>query len=135
MTRYAPANSCNVRVQTEFDVVTLRQEVRQVARSLGIGLCEQAKISTALTVIARALLLSSPSTLFTIVVASQGSQPVLQISCVSAAIPEASGIAQIEQSSYMAEARLLVGDVTISCEAHGLVLKLCIPINKAGAKK
>ena len=135
MTVHFPANSSNVHVQTEYDVVTLRQEVRQLARVLGMGLCEQAKISTALSVIARALLLNSPSTMFTIVVASQGAQPVLQISCVSATTPEASGLAQVEQSSYLAEARLLIGDVTISQETHGLVLKLCIPINKSGAKK
>ena len=135
MTVHSPANSSNVRVQTEYDVVTLRQEVRQLARSLDMGLGEQAKISTALSVIARALLLNSPSALFTIVVASQGTQPVLQISCVSATTPEVSGLAQIEQSSYLAEARLLVGDVTISQETHGLVLKLCMPINKREAKK
>jgi len=134
MTVHFPANSSNVRVQTEYDVVTLRQEVRHLARVLGMGLCEQAKISTALSVIARALLLNSPSTMFTIVVASQGTQPVLQISCVSATTPEVSGLAQIEQSSYLAEARLLIGDVTISRETHGLVLKLCIPINKRVSK-
>src|SRR4051794_37878271 len=104
MTIHSLANSCNVRVQTEYDVVTLRQEVRQLARALGMGLCQQAKISTALSVIARALLLNSPSTLFTIGVASQGAQPVLQISCVSATALEISGLAQIEQSSYLAEA-------------------------------
>ena len=129
-----PANSRNVHVQTEYDVVTLRQEVRQLARMLGMGLCEQAKISTALSVIARALLLNSPSTMFTIVVASQAAQPVLQISCVSVLTTEVSGLAQIEQSSYLAEARLLIGDVTISQETHGLVLKLCMPINKQVSK-
>ena len=130
MTVHSPAHSSNVRVQTEYDVVTLRQEVRQLARSLGMGLSEQAKISTALSVIARALLLNSLGAMFTIVVVSQGAQPTLQISCVSATTPEASGLAQLEQSSYLAEARLLVGDVTVSREAHGLVLKLCMPINK-----
>ena len=130
MTLQPSANSSNVRVQTEYDVVTLRQEVRQLARSLGMGLSEQAKISTALSVIARALLLNSLSTMFTIIVASQGAQPVIQISCVSATTSEASGLAQLEQSSYLAEARLLVGDLTVSREAHGLVLKLCMPIHK-----
>jgi hypothetical protein len=72
--------------------------------------------------------------MFTIVVASQGAQPVLQISCVSAISSEASGLAQVEQSSYLAEARLLIGDVTISRETHGLVLKLCMPINKRVSK-
>ena len=130
MTIHPLPDSCNVRVQTEYDVVTLRQEVRQLARALGMGLCEQAKISTALSVIARALLLAGPSTVFTIDVASQGAQHVLQIACVSASIFAASGLAEIEQSSYVAEARLLVGDVTISRETHSLILKLRMPINK-----
>jgi hypothetical protein len=134
MTVHFRASSSNVHVQTEYDVVTLRQEVRQLARVLGMGLCEQAKISTALSVIARALLLNSPSTMFTIIVASQGAQPVLQISCVSATTPESSGLAQLEQSSCLAEARLLVGDVAIAQESHGLVLKLCMPINKRVSK-
>ena len=133
MTVHVPANACNVRVQTEYDVVTLRQEVRQLARSLGMGLGEQAKISTALSVIAQALLLNSPSTMFTIIVAKNSAQPVLQIACVSAITPDASGLAQLDQSSYLAEARLLVGDVAISLETHGLVVKLCVPINKRGS--
>jgi hypothetical protein len=99
-----------------------------------MGLGEQAKISTALSVIARALLLNSSSAMFTIIVASQGTQPVLQILCVSAITLEASGLAQLEQSSYLAEARLLVGDVTISQEIQGLVLMLCMPINKQVSK-
>jgi hypothetical protein len=124
-----------VRVQTEYDVVTLRQQVRQLARSLGMGLREQAKISTALSIIARALLESSSSTLFTIVVATQGAQAMLQIACVPVSTSESSDLAQIEQSSYVAEARLLIGDLTLSQETRGLVLKLCIPISQAASNQ
>jgi hypothetical protein len=135
MTGHSLANPYNVRIQTDYDVVTLRQHVRQLARSLGMGLREQAKISTALSIIARAQLESSSNTIFTIVVDTQGAQAMLQIACVPASTSESSDLARIEQSSYIAEARLLIGDLTLSQETRRLVLKLCIPISQVASKQ
>ena len=46
----------HLQIRNEYDVVAMRQEVRQVARDLGLGLSQQAKIATAISTVARALI-------------------------------------------------------------------------------
>ncbi len=73
----------HLHVHTEHDVISLRQAVRQMARSVGLGLPEQARITAAISEIARALLLDGGTSRFIIQVVDQDPRPALEVVCVS----------------------------------------------------
>ena len=50
----AAAPPRHLQLYSEYDVIAMRQAVRQLARELGLELSQQAKIATAINTIARA---------------------------------------------------------------------------------
>jgi hypothetical protein len=111
-------------VSSEQDVITMRQEVRQVARSLGLGLIEQAKIATAISAVARVMLGLTKGTQFTMRMAGQGEHPALEILCRPTLWQASMSIALLEERLNLANARLLVDEATLSQQGGEPVLTL-----------
>jgi hypothetical protein len=109
-------------VTTDYDVTTVRQEVRQLARTLGLGLAQQAKITTAISTIARVMLARYRSALFVLQPTAQGVPAALEIACMLGSAP-ADGT-QLEQVLPLADVRLLVDETTLSYDAGQAVLRL-----------
>jgi hypothetical protein len=109
-------------VTTDYDVTTMRQEVRQLARTLGLGLAQQAKITTALSTIARVMLARYRSALFILEPTAQGVPAALEIACMLGSAP-ADGT-QLEQVLPLADVRMLVDETTLSYDTGQAVLRL-----------
>jgi hypothetical protein len=109
-------------VETEHDVTTMRQEARRIARTLGLGLGEQAKIATALSTVARVLLARHRSARFTFQTTVQGTPAALEIACVLG--PATAAFDQLEEIFNLADVRLLVDEATLSCDTGEAVLSL-----------
>jgi hypothetical protein len=117
--RLAPQH---MRVTTEYEVTTMRQEVRRIARGLGLGLAEQAKIATAISTIARMLIARHRSARFTLHTSAQGTPAALEIACLLGPVPVENY--QLEEIFNLADVRLLVDEVTLSCDTGEAVLHL-----------
>jgi len=109
-------------VTTEYEVTTMRQEVRRIARALGLGLAQQAKITTAISSIARVLLARYRSAVFALETTAQGMPAALEIACMLGPAPT-DGI-QPEQALDLADVQLLVDETTLSYHAGQAVLRL-----------
>ena len=112
----------HIRIATEYDVITMRQEVRQLARTLGLGLAEQAKIATAMSTVARALLARNRGAVFMLQTTGQEAQTVLEIACVLGSASMSGG--QLEQMWNLADIRLLVDEVILSYDSGEAVLRM-----------
>jgi hypothetical protein len=112
----------HIYVTTEFHVVAMRQEVRQIARSLGLGLAEQAKIATAISTIARVLLTHHQGAVFTLRTIAQDTQAVLEIACVLG--QDSLDGAQPADLLNLPNIRLLVDEAVLSCEKGMTILRL-----------
>jgi hypothetical protein len=111
-------------VSSEQDVITMRQEVRQVARSLGLGLIEQAKIATAISAVARVMLGLTKGTQFTMRMAGQGETPALEILCKPKLWQASMSIALLEERLNLTNARLLVDEAHMTQQSGEPVLTL-----------
>jgi hypothetical protein len=109
-------------VTTEYDVTTMRQEVRRLARALGLGLAQQAKITTAISSIARVLLSRYRGAVFALEPTAHGVPAALEITCMLGPAP-ADGT-QLEQVLPLAYVRLLVDETTLLDDAGQAVLCL-----------
>ena len=114
-----PQHMC---VTTEYDVTTMRQEVRRLARALGLGLAEQAKIATAISTIARILLARYRSAIFTLQTTAQDAHPALEIACMLGPAP-ADG-ARLERMLHLADVRLLVDEVMLLFDTGEAILRM-----------
>jgi hypothetical protein len=103
-----------IHVGNEHDVIAMRQEVRQVARTLGLGLVEQAKIATAISAVARAMLALCEGVLLTMRMGRQGDQCVLEIMCAPMRWSGPRDLVQLEDHLNLANARLLVDEANLS---------------------
>ena len=112
-----------MQVSCEHDVIAMRQEVRQMARLLGLGLVEQAKIATAISGIARLLLGDSGGTVFTMRATGSGEQSALEISCTPS-FDAWMDTAYVEERLNLGNTRLLVDEARLSREADELVLTI-----------
>ena len=122
----------HIYVTTEFHVVAMRQEVRQIARGLGLGLAEQAKIATAISTIARVLLTHHQGAVFTLRTTAQDTQAVLEIACVLGQ-DSVEGEQPVELLN-LPNIRLLVDEAILSYETGMTILRLRViyPAAKAG---
>lgn len=115
----APHHIC---VITEYDVTIMRQEVRRIARILGFGLAEQAKIATAISTIARVLIARYRNALFALYRTAQGTPAALEIACMLGPSPVEDD--QLEQILNLADVRLLVDEATLSYDTGEAVLRI-----------
>lgn len=129
--RISPAvQARHLRICNEYDVVAMRQEVRQVARDIGLGLSQQAKIATAISTVARALIAANCSATMGMRMDEQASRPTLEIVCQLAVGQLMIDLAQLEQLLHFSEARALVDQASLVLEGGGAVLSLGMWINR-----
>ncbi len=113
-------------ITNEHDVVILRQTLRQLAREQGLPLTRQAKLSAAVTTVARALLHQSPSMTTTVTIFVGEEHWVLDVTMVIYPVSSACTSDSIEAMSHLAEARSLVDQAysTIYEQKAELVLQI-----------
>ena len=124
------AQTRHLQISSEHDVVAMRQEVRQVARGLGMGLSQQAKIATAISTLARALIAANCSATMGMRTDDRASQPALEIVCQLAGDQLLVDQAQLEQLLHFDEARSLVDEASLSLDGAGVLLCLRMWINR-----
>jgi hypothetical protein len=129
--RISPASKTRqLQICNEYDVVAMRQEVRQVARELGLGLSQQAKIATAISTVARALIAANCSASMGMRMDDLASRPTLEIACQLAVGRLSIDLAQLEQLIHFAEARALVDEALLALDSGGAVLSLRMWLNR-----
>ena len=72
-----------VHVRNDYEVVALRQQVRETARVLGLGLAAQAKLSAAISTIARGVLSRKQEATFTVRAAGTGHSSSIEVTCTT----------------------------------------------------
>jgi hypothetical protein len=107
-----------VAIRSEFDIVNLRHTVRQMARTIGLDLTRQAKVTVAISALARAFLDGQGDVTF-IARVLQNEQPALEIACRSADTHGASDATQLEERLNLHEVRLLVDEFDIQLGGSG----------------
>jgi hypothetical protein len=129
--RVSPAaQTRQLQIQNDYDVVAMRQEVRQVARDLGLGLSQQAKIATAISTVARALIAANTSATMGIRMNDTASRPALEIVCQLAGDQLLVEQTQLEELLQFSEARALVDEASLSLDTGGAVLILRMWLNR-----
>jgi hypothetical protein len=129
--RMSPAaQTRQLQIRNEYDVVAMRQEVRQVARNLGLGLSQQAKIATAISTIARALIAASCSATMGMRTDELAPRPALEIVCHLSAGQLLTDLAQLEQLLHFGEARALVDEASLSLDGDGALVTLRMWLNR-----
>lgn len=111
-------------INNEYDVVAMRQDVREHARALGLGLIQQAKLATAISAVARAALVLHPQPTFTLQKTTHNTRPALEVACFAALNGAAAQQGQMEQALHLAEARLLVDEASLTLASDGARLTL-----------
>jgi ABC-type ATPase involved in cell division len=114
----------HIQIRNEYDVVAMRQEVRQVARDLGLGLSQQAKIATAISTVARALIAANCSATMGMRLDDQASRPMLEIICQMDVGHLSVDLAQLEQLLSFSEARALVDEASLALDSGSATLCL-----------
>jgi hypothetical protein len=110
-------------VSTENDIVTLRVEVRQAARVLGLGTQQQAKVTAAASTAARAFMSFSRGATFTIQHTLQGDRPSMKIACRPTRTSSADA-ANLERLLSLSQLRMLVDDALLEQELAHVTLSL-----------
>lgn len=122
--------SHDVTVRHEIDVITLRQNVRQVARALGVRLTQQAKITAAISAVARSLIEQDSAAVFTIQINQYTPQPALEIICVLSGTQNSHVKTNLETLLQVDEVRPLVDEASIERNGragqYALVLRIWI---------
>jgi hypothetical protein len=116
-----------VAIQTELDIVNLRHTVRQMTRLIGLDLTRQAKVTVAISALARAFLGPNHNVHFTIQVdTARHTTPTLEIICASNNIQAAQSPEHLETIFGLYEIRLLVDEFHIDLTDTLARLTLCV---------
>jgi hypothetical protein len=118
-------------IANDYDVIVMRQEVRQLARELGLGLARQAKLAAAISMVARMLLATNQGTTIRMWTSDPLASPALEIVCLLLS-QVSDDLTQIESTLRFDELRALVDTVTISIEANETLLNLRIQLDEQG---
>jgi hypothetical protein len=117
------------RITTAYDVIIMRQDVRQAARALGLGLGQQAKIATAVSTVAQALIAAYNHTTVQLWVDDAAPHPALVVTCRFLPSYRIDDLAHQEQVLHFGEARMLVDEAVLSLEKPGVLLSLRMWLN------
>jgi hypothetical protein len=119
-----------LQIRNDYDVVAMRQEVRQLARDLGLGLSQQAKIATAISTIARALIAARYSAMMGMRIDDLALRPALEIACRLSAAQLLADVSQLEELLHFGEARALVDEASLALDDSGALLSLRMWLNR-----
>lgn len=115
-------------ISSESDVINLRQTLRQIARDRGMGLTRQAKLTAAITTVARTIMSSIGECTYTIQVLHQNFRLWLEISLELTRMPPGESFSQMEQRLQMDNIRLLVDKTSFVRKGSGAFLTLSTEI-------
>jgi hypothetical protein len=124
-----PIPAYHLAVNTDYDVVSLRQHVRQQARALGLGLIQQAKLATATTTVARGLLGLHQRTTFVMRTLTEQEPPLFEVSCMARLTPTVQDCAQLDRVLRLDEARLLVDQLDLTPENEQIQITLRVRLD------
>jgi len=110
-------------INNEYDVISLRQAVRQMARQSSLGLSKQARITAAISEIARVLVIHYDNTRVTVQIC-ETNHTCLEIICRTPG-DFANGQGGMPADVLRFEdARALVDEAILDLDAHGIRLSL-----------
>ena len=124
MPRLPAVHPRSLQIKNENDVITIRQEVRQMARELGLELSQQAKIATAISTIARGLIAANRIATIQMQVENHTRRPSLEIVSRLPVNQTSEDLAQLEQLLHFSAARALVDEAALSLDGQGALLYL-----------
>lgn len=109
-----------MQVLSDADVIALRQAIRQTARAAGLSAAQQARITAAISEVARALLTVAGDGCFTIRLDDKvGARPALEIACSAGPAGAGTDINPVYALPAVSEARALVDDTQVETAEHG----------------
>ncbi|HYF66455.1 MAG TPA: hypothetical protein VD886_26740 [Herpetosiphonaceae bacterium] len=111
-------------VNTEYDVVVLRHALRQLGRTLGLSLVQQARITAAISDIARDVLQRQWSIVFTLIAGQIGLRRALDVVCQKPAHYSRPSDHEFETQLGLVSARQLLDDASFSTATGHAVLTL-----------
>ncbi len=123
----------HITVQTDYDVVNLRQHIRQLGRDLGLTLIQQTKITTASSTIARGMIEMHHQAMFTIRLSEVAARRALVVICALVAHNGASSRVSIEQAVQLNLVRTLVDEAALTINGHEASLRIHIWLDKTAA--
>ncbi|MFV9505089.1 MAG: hypothetical protein AB4911_11055 [Oscillochloridaceae bacterium umkhey_bin13] len=110
----------HMQVLSDGDVIALRQAIRQRARAVGLGPAQQARITAAISEVARALLYGAGAGQFTIRIETGiGNRPAFEILCAPGHGGNSTDARPIYALPAVAEARALVDDTWVKSGSEG----------------
>ncbi len=101
-----------------------------MARELGLGLSQQAKIATAISTIARALISTPGSTIVQLWVDHGAPSPAFVLSCRFVSADQPDNLVHLEQSIRFDETRILVDEAVLSADEYGILISLRMWLNR-----
>lgn len=112
-------------VRSDYDLILLRQAVRQQAREAGLTAPRQARFTAAVSEYARLLLREETSATFAIGVVGVGDRAALEVACVLEAVGTGEiALQALSASPALMSARTLVDEVGIRSASDGPCLAL-----------
>jgi hypothetical protein len=117
-------------VSSEYDLIALRQAVRQQARVAGLAPPQQARITAAISEVARVLLHSLSEANFIIRLAEEAGAPLaLEVAC-GTSVGHGSMISRLYNSPDLSTARDLVDDARLISAERGPLLALRMRVGR-----
>lgn len=110
-------------INNEYDVISLRQAVRQMARQSSLGLSKQARITAAISEIARVLVVHYDNTRVTVQI-SEASHTCLEIICHTPGDFANDHGGSPADVLCFEDARALVDEAALDLDARGIRLSL-----------
>jgi len=105
-------------VSSEYDLIALRQAVRQQARAAGLGTPQQARLTAAVNELARLLLQGVGESTFTIGVRGDNGRDALEVQCATAP-GHGAAMSRLYSSAELDAARHLVDDARLLSAQRG----------------
>ncbi|NJP06585.1 MAG: anti-sigma regulatory factor [Chloroflexaceae bacterium] len=116
--------AASITIHNELDIVQVRHTVREYARKAGLHISRQAKVTTAISTLARALLTNYRQIQFAIKILDTLPRAALEVLCFAADTDHTRLIVQTTDPWDLPELHLLVDEVDIHRESQMMELKL-----------
>ena len=120
-------------VSTDYDVITMRQEIRLNARSFGMVLSQQARITAAVSAVARTMLATNSRVIFTIQLVAHDMGQAMEVGC-AAPLAHALCVALLESIYNDNEIRTLVDDANLATKDDMLWLTFRMWLERPSAR-
>jgi hypothetical protein len=114
----------HIAVRSELDIVALRHTVRQFARAIGLDLPRQAKVTVAISAVARAFIGDYNSVMFTVQIDKRLTRQALEIICISPNTRFIRDEEHLESLLQIQDVRMLLDDFSIALREQEVQLTM-----------